>query len=446
MNAKRSSVFAPDIKPGETVRRRALVRAWPVVEYLTGLRGVRRLYERAPEGCNAYELLDRTLKDLGVRVRADESELAGLPESGPTIVVANHPFGAVEGMILGRLLLGRRDDVKILANYFLGRIPELADLFLPIDPFRTPAAARSNLRPLRSALRWLDAGGVLVVFPAGEVAHLDLRRRGRIEDPPWLPTVAHLVRHADCPVVPVYFRGCNGPLFQLLGLIHPMLRMAMLGRELLRRRGSTIELRVGSPIPHARLVKQPDDEMLTYLRSRTYILAERPLLGQQPVQPRATPSHAKSIVAAPSVESLMDEIERLPRESLLVDAGEQVVHVAWAEQIPNLLREIGRQRELTFREVGEGTGREIDLDEFDKHYRHMVIWNRKEHEDVGAYRLTSRNVSAAGRSAEPVRIAEITAAAFQVARVPPLLGRYLVREDEVEGAPPVVIIGRDEWQ
>ena len=386
MIAERSSVFSLDLKSAGPLRRGLLTLAGPSFERLSGLAGVRRLYERAPDNSEPYDLLDFVLKDLDVRVKVDEPGLRGLPGSGPAIVVANHPFGAVEGMILGRLLLPRRRDVKILANYFLSRIPELRELFLPIDPFGSPAAVRKNLTALRQALRWLNGGGVLVVFPAGEVAHFN-PRRGRVEDPPWLPTVVHLIRHARCPVVPVYFPGRNGLLFQLLGMIHPRLRTAMLGRELLRRRGAAIEVRIGSPIPYRRLASHTDHELVAYLRSRTCILSERRPLSELAVQPRATPGAARPIVPAPPVEALVEEVERLPADRMLVDAGDEAVYVATEPEIPNLLREIGRQREITFREAGEGTGREIDLDEFDSSYRHLFVWNRVKRELVGAYRI-----------------------------------------------------------
>jgi putative hemolysin len=161
----------------------------------------------------------------------------------------------------------------------------------------------------------------------------------------------------------------------------------MLGRELLRRRGAAIEVRIGSPIPYRRLASHTDHELVAYLRSRTCILSERRPLSEPAVQPRATPGAARPIVPAPPVEALVEEVERLPADRMLVDAGDEAVYVATEPEIPNLLREIGRQREITFREAGEGTGREIDLDEFDSSYRHLFIWNRVKRELVGAYRI-----------------------------------------------------------
>jgi len=328
-----------------------------------------------------------SLDDLGIRYCTDEADMQRIPETGPVVFVGNHPFGGVEGIVLGALLGSRRPDVRILANYFLGRMAALRDVFLLVDPFKTHGAERRNLSPMRDALRWLDKGGALVVFPAGEVSHIN-PRNGRIEDPPWSPAAARLARRAGCPVVPVYFPGRNRIRFQLLGLIHPRLRTIMLAREMIARRGTTVEARIGTPIPHRQLAAYAnDDERTGYLRSRTYILRERQPVGGVPVQPRATPRVVLPLAAAASRETQLDELRSLSADQLLVDAGDQSVYIAEAKQIPTLLQEIGRLREMTFREVGEGTGRERDLDIFDPSYRHLFIWSNDNNEVVGSYRI-----------------------------------------------------------
>jgi putative hemolysin len=381
------AVFGLDLEPAGPLRRLAFRMVRPHLDRLLGLAWMADGYAARPRDCRGADFATWSLDLLHVEVRLDESDLGRIPESGPVVVVANHPFGGVEGLTLGHLLCSRRADVKILANYYLGRIPELRDLFLLVDPFGTPEAARANAGTLRKALGWLEKGGVLAVFPAGEVAHLNLRRR-RIEDPPWLPTAASLVRRARCPVVPVFFPGRNSGLFHVLGLIHPRLRTALLGREMLRRRGQPIEVRVGSPIPYKQLGGLAGtDELTAYLRSRTYILSQRLPVSAGAVQPRVTPRKTRPVAARAPAGVLAEEVERLPAESLLVDTGSEAVYVAAAGEIPNMLREIGRQREISFREVGEGTGRDVDLDVFDRTYLHLFVWSRENQELIGAYRL-----------------------------------------------------------
>ncbi len=366
-----------------TGRGRALVAA--IVDRVLGLASLERRYCKVSGGDDPRAFLERALDELGVTLAIEPEEMERVPASGPTVVVANHPFGGIEGMALARALLERRSDVRVMANYLLGRIPELAGLFLLVDPFDTRDSARRNLAALRRTIRWIAEGGLLVVFPAGEVAHLDLRHR-RVVDPPWDPSIGRLVRRSGAPVVPVYFPGRNGWVFQLAGLLHPALRTALLPRELMRQR-KPLEARIGRPIPVSQLVQLPsDDRLVKYLRLRTEVLAERPPVAAAEPSPRTAPK-VETVIAAVPAEELAAEVGALPGDALLVDSGEQAVYAAEAGAIPNLLREIGRLREVTFRAAGEGSGREIDLDRFDSSYVHLFIWHRERREVVGGYRL-----------------------------------------------------------
>jgi len=367
------------------LRRRLLGAA----ERMLGLDHLQRLYDRRPGDCDTDRFLEWSFDALGVRVDAAEEDIGQVPADGPLVIVANHPFGGIEGIALARLLRRRRTDVRILANYVLRRISELRELFLFVDPFETTESVQRNLAPMRRALRWVRDGHALVVFPAGEVSHLDLRRR-RVEDPTWNRAAAAIVRRARCPVLPIYFEGRNSLPFQLLGLLHPRLRTAMLAREMIGRRGETIAPRIGRVIPFRQIASHDDVELTSYLRLRTHILCERaPRSGQSPapVQPRVTPRGAASIVPASPTELLAREVDRLPGGQMLLETADGAVFFAQADQIPEVLHEIGRLREITFRAVGEGTGREIDLDEFDSRYHHLFIWNRAARQIVGAYRI-----------------------------------------------------------
>lgn len=365
------------------------IRGW--LERGLGLTRFERMRRDHPAEIVGSDLLVWILDYVGVGLRVANADLERIPASGPVVVVANHPFGGLEGIALARALTLVRPDVKILANFLLGRIPELRDFFLLVDPFARRSSTMTNARTLRRGLDWLSGGGAMIVFPAGEVASLDLHER-RVADPAWNPAAAALARLAGAPALPVFVPGRNRALFQTVGLVHPSLRTALLPREFLARRGTTIELRVGTPVPPTRLAEFADDRLaIAYLRDRTEILAERvttPALSRLgAVQPRRTPEGAASIVPAVPADIVADEIASLPEEALLVASEDLRVFVARAPAIPNVLREIGRLREVTFRDVGEGTGREIDLDEFDATYLHLFIWNRAGREIVGAYRL-----------------------------------------------------------
>lgn len=364
-------------------------RVSPWLDRLLALDGINAIYDRvAPGGTEGF--IERTLGDLGIGCRVAKEELGRIPVKGPLVVVANHPFGAIEGIALAVLLRKVRPDVRVMANFLLGRIPELRQLFICVDPFGKEQSALRNIRPFRQAMRWLAGGGALAVFPAGEVAHLDLRQR-QVVEPPWSPTIAGLIRRSGASVVPVFFDGCNSPLFQLIGLVHPRLRTAMLPRELMGKCGSTLDVRVGTVIPPRRLAGFDDDrQVIEYLRERMLLLRHRSGGGQSgPDQPTPWGDDAapEPVVAAQPRQLLAAEVSKLPDGQLLAEGGEFQVYLASAEQAPHVLREIGRLRELTYRATGEGTGKSIDLDAFDQWYSHLFVWDATGEQVVGAYRL-----------------------------------------------------------
>ncbi len=357
------------------------------LERILGLKELDREYLELPQGKPIAGFLEAVFEQFDVKIDIHAEDLKRIPTEGPTVVVSNHPFGGIEGLALAHLLLTRRPDIRILANFMLGRIPELRELFLLVDPFEGKAATARSLAGLRRAHKWLGDGGLLVVFPAGEVASLDLRQRA-VVDPPWTNTVDRLVARAQCPVVPAFFSGHNGSLFQLAGLVHSSLRTAMLPRELLARRGTTLKVCVGNPVPYSDLkTYAAGDDRMDFLRRRTEILGERSSFVGEPTQPRRTPTSPASIIDPVKRNLLEGEVAGLSPENRLAASGSQEVWIADGNDIPSLLTEIGRLREVTFRDVGEGTGRELDLDHFDTKYQHLFIWHRDDQEIVGAYRI-----------------------------------------------------------
>jgi putative hemolysin len=355
------------------------------IERILALDELERRYGRLQPSRDALEFIERALAELQVDVRVAPDELAGVPKSGATIVCANHPFGAVEGLVIARELRRLRPDVKVLVNSLLERIVELRELFLAVDVFGVDEQA-ANARALRAAIRHLEQGGLLVVFPAGEVSSLRVRTR-EVTDPPWRASVARMALRTGASTCPAYFDGRNGALFQIAGLLHPRLRTALLPRELVNKRGRTIALRLGSPIPAAELEQLADDAARTdYLRLRTYALGAT-TSRRGGARPRKPSSGAAPVAPAGASTDWERELARLPSDSRLAAQNGLVAHLARAEQIPALLLEIGRQRELAFRAVGEGTNRPRDLDRHDEHYRHLVLWDERQGRVAGAYRV-----------------------------------------------------------
>lgn len=335
------------------------------------------------------DFLQNVLDLLGVSVDVAEKDLENIPEKGAAVVVANHPYGGIEGVILLHVLRQVRPDVKVLANHLLGQIPEMREYIIEVDPFEGKGSAQKNIQGLKRALRWIRQGGLLVIFPAGEVSSIQLHK-AVVTDPKWSSTAGRIIRIAKAPVIPAHFPGHNGPLFHMLGLIHPILRTMLLPREFLNKQKKSIELRFGKPVSARKISSARDDDSLTsLLRLRTYLLEKRRHLSQlaasKPLP--ATLQNPKPIGEAFSPEALEREIESLDSRNVLVEQGEYRVVCFEGRELPSVLLELGRLREVSFREVGEGTGEPRDLDSFDEYYQHLVLWNVKSKEIVGAYRI-----------------------------------------------------------
>jgi putative hemolysin len=201
------------------------------------------------------------LAALDVEYELDERDLGRIPAGGPVVVVANHPFGTVEGLIVGDVVTRVRADARILGNQLLQEIPQLARWIIPLDVFGGAGAARANAGAARAGLRWLRTGGLLATFPAGAVSPL-ARREARASDPPWSRRAAALARRSGATVVPVFFEERVGSL---------------LPSELLERRRAKLPVRIGCPIGPDEVADHADDAaLIDHLRAETYALRRRP--------------------------------------------------------------------------------------------------------------------------------------------------------------------------
>jgi putative hemolysin len=328
---------------------------------------------------------------MRIDVSSSEQSRQRVPQQGRVIIVANHPFGALDGLAAIRLIGNLRSDVRVLANADLASIGELAPLIFPVDPFGGPGSTGRNARALRQAWRWLDGEHALVIFPAGEVAHFDARARC-VTDPPWSPIVGRLVQKTGAPVVPLYFSGQNSPMFQIAGLVAPQLRTLLLPGELRRRMDSRVHAHVGEPITNERMTQFKSPEALAlHLRLKTFLA---PAMNEPRVGSPASSAQRTLEPIAPEMpaECIAQEIAKLDPAAKLVAHNGMEAWLARAADIPHTLSEIGRLREVTFRGVGEGTGRSRDLDRFDAHYEHLFIWHAQKRQLVGAYRLGRTDV------------------------------------------------------
>lgn len=434
--------------------------------------------------------VDRVLDSLNVRVDATELDLARVPASGSLLVAANHPRGALDGLVVASLLRRVRPDVRVVVNHLLARIPELHDCAFFVDPFGGPAAESRSLAGLRAAHLWLRRGGALVMFPSGEVAHR--LENGVPVESQWDTTMGRLALQTGAQILPVALDGRNSAWFYGAGWLHQLLRTALLPRELLRARGEQVRIAIGQP----RFPGPFDTALETTATGTSPTGTTAPgttTLGRMAVRTRAGRTRAgRAIPARPNAaewdsycrqvteatrasvqamtvggtspacgagashvrkasashaheisDRLRAEVADLDPGACLVSSGALGVFCAAAAQIPQTLREIGRLRTVTYRAAGEGTSAECDLDRFDETYQHLFVWDAEAAAVVGAYRLgrTDRLVSASGVDALYTR----TLFDFDerlLAELPPAieLGRSFVRAEYQRQHQPLALL------
>ena len=335
------------------------------------------------------EFVDAILEGIGVKIEFDEKELKNIPANGSFIAIANHPYGGIEGMVLLKILCMVRPDAKLMANFILKKIPNLSDYFIAVNPFENIEHS-SSISGIKSTLEMLANGTPIGIFPAGEVSSYKLDKQ-QVTDRMWHPVVGKIIARAKVPVVPIYFHGNNGLLFNLLSLIHPALRTAKLPSELFNKQGHTIQLRIGKPI---NIEDYPESnnpvKLLSFLRAKTYALGTGLEEDKKIFNPRnlfKIKKRPASVVPEIPSAVLEKEVEPLRENYLVWSEKNYDVFIAPTSVIPNVIREIGRLREITFREVGEGTNKSIDLDEYDIYYHHLFIWDNDAKLIVGAYRI-----------------------------------------------------------
>jgi putative hemolysin len=267
--------YADDNMP---VLERHMVRA---IEALTGQPRLARLYRDYQEqDVGLEDFWTAAIRRLALDVCCDESKLNEFPRAGPVVVVANHPYGVLDGIVLGWLASRIRSDFRILTNAVLYRAPEVRPWLLPIDFSATPEALRTNLASRKAAHKHLAEGGAVLVFPAGGVSTSPdrLGRRGA-QDAPWQPFVGQLLQRHRAPVMPVYFHGQNSRMFQIASHLSLTLRLSLIFKEVCDRMGTTVEVAIGSLIPFEALEPLQDRlAMATELRRITYDLGKSPPL------------------------------------------------------------------------------------------------------------------------------------------------------------------------
>lgn len=361
---------------------------WALMKVLN-ISTMNKIYDRNKH-LSDLEFINGLLNEFEINFEIPEEDLKRIPKTGPFITISNHPLGGIDGILLLKLLLEHRTDFKIIANFLLHRIAPLKPYIMPVNPFEEHKDAKSSVQGIKAALKHLSDGHPLGIFPAGEVSTY---RDGKLMiDKPWEEAAMKIIKKANVPVVPIYFHAKNSKLFYRLAKISDTFRTAKLPSELLTQKDRVIKVRIGNAIS---IKDQDEHESLSdftdFLRKKTYMLSNtfetKKLLDGIPKSLKI-PKAPKKIAGAISVAALEKEIEVLrENDKRLLISKNYEVFLAQADVIPNILQEIGRLREITFREVGEGTNNSTDLDKFDSYYHHMFLWDTDTQKLAGAYRM-----------------------------------------------------------
>ena len=373
---------------------------YPIVSAVMRLAKINKvndLYDKIKD-LEGQEFFDKLLEELNVKYLAFQEDLAKIPKTGPFILVSNHPLGALDGVIMCKILTEIRPDFKVMGNFLLTKIKPMEPYVISVNPFEKRKEAYSSMSGMREALKHLSEGGCLGIFPAGEVSNKN-NEYNEILDKEWQEPALKLIKKAQVPVVPMYFHAKNSKLFYNVSKIHPDLQTLLLPSEMVNKREKPIKIRIGRPVtPKILNEYETPKELGEFLRKKVYMMksyfedrksvAEFLKVKNLNISPKEEVVVQNIIDETPLAEILADR-ENLRKKDgkMLFSNGDYEVYFTKFDEIPAMMREIGRQRELTFRAVGEGTNLPFDLDEYDKHYHHLILWDNVAQKIAGAYRM-----------------------------------------------------------
>jgi putative hemolysin len=315
-----------------------------------------------------------------IKYIVDNTNLKNIPEKGGCVFICNHPTGMLDGIILIDLISRIRPDVKFLGNFLLGRMDVLEKFFIEVDPMDTKNSR--NISGIKTALKHVKDGNCLAIFPAGEVSTI---HGFRIQDKKWPSSMMKFIRKVNAPIVPMFMSGKNSPAFHILGFIHPFLRTVQLVRQFNRKENCTVTVAIGAPILPIRTASLTDKEYVDFVRMNVELL-RKTFTNKQNIKTTASISLAP-IAQSQNKELIIDEIRKLKETHTLFNQGPFTLFFAHPCELNYVMEEIGRLREITFREVGEGTNKELDIDKYDTYYHQLFIWDNEHETVVGAYRL-----------------------------------------------------------
>ena len=366
---------------------------------LTKINEVNKLYDSV-KNKKGKDFFEAFVRERNLKYIVFEEDLAKIPKTGPFILVANHPLGAIDGILMCKILSEIRPDFKVMGNFLLEKIKPMEPYVISVNPFENRKEAYSSTSGMRETLKHLENGGCVGIFPAGEVSNKN-NDYNEILDRKWEKPALKLIKMAQVPVVPMYFHAKNSRFFYQAAKFNSLLQTVLLPREMMNDRDKPIRIRIGRSITVKTMDEMDSiDELGEFLKRKVYMMKsyydKRKSLTEYFNLPNLAlkfPSSkngniVQNIIEETPVEDLLKDIEPLKKsDTLLFSNGNYDIFFAPYDQIPSIIREIGRQRELTFRAVGEGSNLPFDLDEYDKQYHHLFLWDNTTQKLAGAYRM-----------------------------------------------------------
>jgi putative hemolysin len=319
------------------------------------------------------EFNDAVLEHFNFSFQISSKDRARIPDQRRVLIVANHPLGSLDGLALLKLVSEIRTDVKIVATSLLNCISPLQSLFLSVDNLSESVSHRDSMHQIVEAL---EAEQAVILFPTGEVSRISPLG---VRDGKWKTGFLSLAKKTKAPIVPVYIGGKNSTLFYGLSSIYKPLGTMMLVNEMFNQKGSEILFRIGKPIPWESIAAMDLSKkaVAKLMRKQIYLLSKK----------------KKKELFKP-IENIIHPVRtRLIRKELkasqLIGKTQDGKHIYLFDYMPNssVMREIGRLRELSFRQVQEGTGNALDIDSYDRYFRHLILWDEDELEIIGSYRI-----------------------------------------------------------
>jgi putative hemolysin len=318
------------------------------------------------------QFIDEVFEKFNFSYRISNKDIKKIPAEGRVIVVANHPIGSLDSLALISAIYNVRQDVKIIATDVLTNITQLREFILPFNLESGGFVQRKNINAIGEALQNEQA---VIIFPAGEVSRL---RFYHIIDGKWNKGALHFAKKFNSPILPILIQAKNSMLFYMTSAINKHFSRLLLAHEVFNKYNKVINLKIGDPIPAKAFTSSFINAKVQtkLLKKHVYKLARKE---------EGIYSTEKNIIHPVDVKCVFKEIQNA--QVLGITKDKKRILLTDYNSSPNILKEIARLREITFRSVGEGSGKKLDIDKYDKYYKHIVVWDDDELEIVGSYRI-----------------------------------------------------------